>query len=164
MPPASSLLTELPFNLPGRIFRSPMPFRNIDPEGKIFQQYLKQKISVVVLLASDEECLDRTGRNLRYFYRSKGMEVIYLPIADFNLPTRKEIDQAVQTALRRAKAGKHIAIHCYAGFGRTGIFAACLARRILGLKGMDAVSWVRQVIPEALETDEQVQFVVDYSS
>ncbi len=157
-------LTELPFNLPGRIFRSPMPFQDTDPDGKIFQQFLKQKISVIVLLASDEECLKRTGRNLRYLYRSKGMEVVHLPITDFSIPSRKELEGAILTTLRRAKAGKHIAIHCYAGIGRTGMYTACLARRVLGLKGLDAVAWVRQYIPGALETEEQIQFVVDYSS
>jgi hypothetical protein len=33
------LITELPFEQPGRIFRSPMPFGKRDPEGMIYEAY-----------------------------------------------------------------------------------------------------------------------------
>jgi len=45
--------------------------------------------------------------------------------------------------------------------GRTGLFAACLARRVLGLSGEDAIRWVRRFIPEAVETSEQWQMVIN---
>ncbi len=48
-------LTELPFGLPGRVFRSPMPFGLYDPHGEVYDQFREEQIAVIVLLASDEE-------------------------------------------------------------------------------------------------------------
>ena len=54
-------LTELPFGFPGRIFRSPMPFGPYDLHGEVYDQFCEEQIAVIILLASDEECLHRTG-------------------------------------------------------------------------------------------------------
>ncbi|MFH1702212.1 MAG: protein-tyrosine phosphatase family protein [Nitrospirota bacterium] len=52
-------------------------------------------------------------------------------------------------------------MHCSAGVGRTGLFATCLARKILDLSGVDAIKWVRRFIPMAIETNEQCQMVIN---
>jgi protein-tyrosine phosphatase len=152
-------LIELPFSLAGRVFRSPMPFRAGDTQGEIFRQYLEEKISVVVILVDDAECLARTGRNLRQLYESSGLEVIHLPIADFDVPTQEALSAAVEAAQARASAGKNIAVHCYAGYGRTGMFLACMARRVLGMSANEAINWVRSYVPTAIEVPEQVDVV-----
>src|SRR5438067_10141058 len=61
-------LTELPFGFPGRIFRSPMPFGQYDLHGEVYDRFCEEQISVIVLLASDEECLHKTSCNLRALY------------------------------------------------------------------------------------------------
>ena len=48
-------LTELPFHLPGRIFRSPMPFSVYDPRGDSLLQFRRERGSLIVLLAEEEE-------------------------------------------------------------------------------------------------------------
>ena len=58
-------ITELALGTPGRLFRSRMPFTENDPSGEIFTEYQREGVSVVVLLAEDEECQLRTGRDLR---------------------------------------------------------------------------------------------------
>ena len=152
-------LIELPFGLPGRVFRSPMPFRAGDTQGDVFRQYLEQQISVVVVLVDDSECLARSGRNLRKFYESGGMEVIHLPIPDFDVPTQEALSAAVEAAQARARVGKNLAVHCYAGYGRTGMFLACMARRVLGMSPYEAIEWVRSYVPTAIEVPEQVEVV-----
>ena len=152
-------LIELPFGLPGRVFRSPMPFRAGDTQGDVFRQYLEQQISVVVVLVDDAECLARSGRNLRQFYESNGMEVIHLPIPDFDVPTQEALSAAIAAAQARAAAGKNVAVHCNAGYGRTGMFLACMARRVLGLSANEAIEWVRSYVPSAIEVQEQVEVV-----
>ncbi|HEY5867220.1 MAG TPA: dual specificity protein phosphatase family protein [Candidatus Tectomicrobia bacterium] len=153
-------LTELPFGLPGRVFRSPMPFGPYDLRGEVYEQWCEEQIAVVVLLASDAECLHKTGRNLRALYLKEGFQVLYLPIPDFSVPTRDDLEQAVQQTMAYAQAGRHIVVHCSAGIGRTGLFMAYLAKRCLGLSGAEALQWVRRFIPYAVETPAQQRLVL----
>jgi protein-tyrosine phosphatase len=137
-----------------------MPFGLYDLHGEVYDRFRAEQIAVIVLLASDEECLHKTGRNLREFYLHEGFEVLYLPIPDFGIPTTADLEQAVQRTIAYAQAGHHIAIHCSAGIGRTGLFTAYLAKRCLGLAGHEALQWVRYYIPRAVETPEQQQLVL----
>jgi protein-tyrosine phosphatase len=107
----------------------------------------------------DAECLARSGRHLRQFYESNGLEVIHLPIPDFDVPTQEALSTAIETTLARLRDGKNIAVHCYAGYGRTGMFLACMARRVWGMPAMEAIEWVRSYIPAAVEVPEQVEVV-----
>jgi protein-tyrosine phosphatase len=153
------VLTELPYGLPGRVFRSPMPFSAYDPHHQLFERYRQEQVSTIVLLADDRETEKYTGRSLREYYASQGLQVIYLPIPDFSIPNRTALAGAVEQAHRLAGQGENIAIHCYAGRGRTGLFAACLARVVLGLSGEDAVAWVRRYVEGAVEVSSQSAFV-----
>ena len=153
-------LIELPFGLPGRIFRSPMPFGPYDLHGEVYDRFCEEQITVIVLLASDEECLQKTGGNLRALYLKEGFQVLYLPIPDFGVPTTDDLEQAVQRTIAYAQAGHHIVIHCSAGIGRTGLFMAYLAKRCLGLSDTEALQWVRRFIPRAVETPEQQRLIL----
>ena len=153
-------LIELPFGLPGRIFRSPMPFGPYDLHGEVYDRWCEEQIAVIVLLASDEECLHKTGCHLRALYRKEGFRVLYLPIPDFGVPTTDDLERTIQHTIAYAQAGHHIVIHCSAGIGRTGLFMAYLAKRCLGLSGAEALQWVRRSIPRAVETPEQQRLVL----
>ena len=95
-------LTELPFGLPGRLFRSPMPFGPYDLHDEVYDQFREEQIAVVVLLADDHECLQKAGRNLRALYLDAGMQVLYLPIPDFGVPTKDDLEQTVQNTIAYA--------------------------------------------------------------
>lgn len=153
-------LTELPFGFPGRIFRSPMPFGPYDLHGAVYEHFCAEHISVIVLLASDDECLHRTGRRLRPFYLKEGFQVLYLPIPDCSVPAQDDLEHAVAQTSAYAQAGHHIVVHCAAGIGRTGLFMASLAKRYLGFSGVEAMQWVRRFIPQAVETPEQQQLLL----
>ncbi len=155
------LLTELPLHLPGSIFRSPMPFSVYDPQGDSLFQFRSKKGSLIVLLAEEEECMMRTGVNLKSLYLSQGFQVLHLPIPDFNVPSREDLEEAIKRTVEHAEVGKNILIHCHAGLGRTGLFVAYLAKRVLGLSSEEAIHWTRKYIPHALETDGQSQMVID---
>jgi protein-tyrosine phosphatase len=93
-------------------------------------------------------------------YLQEGWTVLYLPIPDFGVPTKDDLEQAVMKTITYAQAGHHVVVHCLAGIGRTGLFMACLAKRVLGLSGAEALQWVRCYLPRAVETAEQRRLVL----
>jgi protein-tyrosine phosphatase len=137
-----------------------MPFGQYDLHGEVYDQFCEEQIAVIVLLASDEECLHKTGCHLRALYLKEGFQVLYLPIADFSVPTKDELEQAVQQTIAYAQAGQQIIIHGSAGIGRTGLFMAYLAKRCLGPSGAEVLQWVRRFIPRAVEIPEQRRSVL----
>jgi protein-tyrosine phosphatase len=155
-------MTELPFGQPGRIFRSPMPFGKYDSKGLLYEAYRTNDISVIVLLAEDHECKEKARRDLRALYTQDGFTVVHLPIVDFGIPSAPALREALDSTVQEAQAGRHIAIHCSAGIGRTGLFTACLAKVMLNLSGEQAIEWVRRYIAGAVETLEQKQFVANF--
>jgi protein-tyrosine phosphatase len=152
-------LTELPFGFPGRIYRSPMPFGAFDPDDTVLDLYGQAGVKVVVMLVSFEEAWQKTGLDLRCLYRDLGMQVIYLPIPDFDIPQAETLLSGLAQVQTQAHAGQTVAVHCNAGVGRTGLFMACLARKVFGMTGERAVAWVQQYIEHAVETESQVSFV-----
>ncbi|MDH5507721.1 MAG: tyrosine-protein phosphatase [Anaerolineae bacterium] len=155
-------ITKLPFNLPGKVFRSPMPFGFYDHGKSTLQAYLDEQIDYVVMLTSDAEASQLTGIDLRALYAQQGFEVIHFPIVDFSVPGDKDAMSAVvDTAIQHARDGKNLVVHCYAGLGRAGMFAALMARRILNIGGKEAIDWVRQHIPGAVQTFEQTRLVIE---
>jgi hypothetical protein len=157
-----STLTELPFGLPGKVFRSAMPFSDYDQQGNLLGAYHQEGISIIVLLVGDAECLERAGVDLRGVYQEKGYEVIQLAVHDFDSPPNGELKTAVEDALQGVSGGKNLVAHCYAGVGRTGMFLACMARQVFGMGAEEAIRWIRSYIPRAVETNEQIQMIHEY--
>jgi atypical dual specificity phosphatase len=156
------MLIELPFALPGKIFRSPMPFSRFDNQN-LWSSFQEQEIGFVVVLTEQQEYLVYAGKDLPAFYRSHGLEALQIPVPDFGIPQDLEAwKQGLDAALSAARDGKNVAVHCLAGIGRTGTFMACLARETLGMAGRQAISWVRESVPGAMESPLQEDFVIKY--
>ncbi len=156
------MMIELPFNFPGRIFRSPMPFSNFDGV-EVWQSYLEQEINIVIVLTEEQEYLVYAKRDLPEFYRANGLDVLHIPVPDFGIPEDlPQWEQGLEAAAQAAKDGKNVAVHCLAGNGRTGTFLACLAKENLDMTGDQAILWVRESIPGAMESRYQEEFVIKY--
>jgi len=157
------ILTLLPYGLPGKIYRSPMPFSPyFDPGNEVLDAYIQVGVDVVVMLTPEDEVYQVTGRSLHDMYHKMGFDVIYLPVEDFSIPEEEPFRKTLSEVLAQAQQGKTIAIHCHAGLGRTGILAACLAKVVFDLDGREAFSWVRQHVADAVETPQQLQFIIDF--
>lgn len=155
-------ITHIPFNdITGKIYRSPMPFGPGDPDQVVYQEMKDRQITTIVMLTSDEEALQKSGCQLRNLFQQDGFNVIHLPILDFDTPDRKLLQLAVEETIDLAKQGQNIAIHCSAGCGRTGLFLSEMTKVILKLPGNQAIDWVRQWLPCAVETEEQIRFIQD---
>ena len=151
--------SQLPFDFPGNIYRSAMPYSSYDPEGRLIKAYQDNNISLVVILAGPQETLRITGRNLSNEYSAQGFEVISLPIEDFEVPELDQVREAIQKILTHTQTGENIAVHCHAGVGRTGMLMACLAKIGLGYSAEDSIHWVRDHLPGAVEVPKQEQLV-----
>lgn len=136
-----------------------MPFSGYDPRGRALGEFRRQGVRTVVLLAETEECLRYAERDLCAVYRDEGLEVIHFPIRDLGVAGDEPFGALVDSVLARLRAGGSVAIHCYAGKGRAGTLAACLARAVMGLGGDAAISWVRRYVPGAVETSAQVELI-----
>ena len=155
------IINELPFGLAGRMFASPMPFGSFDRGGQAYDDFRSESVSLVVMLTEDGEDMDISGIDLCNRYEEAGMSVVRLPIKDFTVPAKGYFNATVEKLVRHAKEGNNLAFHCHAGLGRTGMLAALLAKSILGISGLEAVSWVRQSIPNALPSAEQARYVIE---
>jgi len=156
-------LTKLPYGLAGTIYRSPLPGSPLfDPEQQLLDVYIQKSVETVVMLTPEEEVRELTGMDLQARYKSLGFDIIHAPIPDFSVPDAGELQKPIQVTLQAAHAGKTLVIHCHAGLGRTGIFASCLAKVVFEMSGEEAVAWVRQYIPHAVENNIQYQFVKNF--
>ncbi len=153
-------LTQLPFDLPGPLFRSPMPFSPYDPQGALWPAYRRVGVEAVVVLTSRSEAEELAGCDLPAFYQRQGLEVLHLPWQDFAAPTPETLRWAAEETLRLLRSGKQVAVHCLAGRGRAGTLLACAARLRWGWSAQQAIAWVREFIPGAVETAAQQDAVL----
>lgn len=155
------LLTEFHFDLAGKIFGSAMPFGLYDLEGKLLPALKNVNVSVVVLLADIEECREKSGRDLVSLYQEEGLTVLPFPIPNYGIPHHESLDDTLTETIARAMQGQNILIHCSAGIGRTPLFAALLAKKVLGLSGIEAIRWIWQNKPDALLTPPQILLIIE---
>jgi protein-tyrosine phosphatase len=152
-------LTYLPFDYPGKIYRSAMPYSSYDPHGKLLSAFKENGISLIVMLTTYDEANHATGRNLAEVYSDEGFEIIRLPIQDFGVPVLSELREVIPDLISQVQEGRAAVVHCHAGVGRTGMFMASLAKIGMGYSADEAISWVREYIPGAIEMPEQEQMV-----
>lgn len=161
--PEPTLFSELPFGEAGRVFRSPTPGSHMfDPQDQVLDHYLANQVNTVVVLNPAEEHFRYSGKDLLTRYAQAGLRVIYAPVADFSAPDSGHWDKALQEAVSAVKNGENLAVHCHAGVGRTGMFAAMMAHELLGTNADESIAWVRRYIPYAIDTDYQKRFVREH--
>ena len=155
-------LTIIPFDLPGKLFRSAMPFSSYDRNGDLIYDYRENKIDRVVLLTSSNECKMRTGIDLPHHYREEGFKLTQVPIEDFNAATKAELEKLVAEIVTELNAGQNIVVHCFMGLGRAGMVLATVVRHVLSLEAVEAVAWLRNHVPGAVQSHQQLEMIARY--
>lgn len=157
-------LTLIPFNLPGAVYRAPMPFGAFDMGVSTLNEMINAEIKHVVTLIEAYEWQTYANCDLPGYYRKAGFTMTHFPVEDFHIPDdEKAFLETVREALTIAQSGQSLAVHCMAGIGRTGTFLAAMARMHFGWEGGQTIQWIRQYIPNALENELQVSFLKNLS-
>ncbi len=99
--------------------------------------------------------------DLPKLFAEAGIWWIHLPIIDMEIPDQQFEDawavegERIRHALR---IGERVALHCYAGLGRTGMIGARLLVE-MGMDNEEAIAAVREPNRRRIQTKRQAQFV-----
>ncbi|MBY0524965.1 MAG: dual specificity protein phosphatase family protein [Gemmataceae bacterium] len=115
-----------------------------------------RKQGIQVLVSLTEERLRRDWAN------DAGLLVVHEPVEDMEAPTQDQLDRVIAAITRAHDHEMPVAVHCSAGQGRTGVILACYFVH-KGLSAQNAVTKVRRLRPGSIETDDQINAVVEFA-
>lgn len=104
--------------------------------------------------------LDEDGLPL-YLIADYGFQYLHLPVADFEAPSLKQVEEFVEFVARCKSEGCPVVAHCRAGFGRTGTMLACYMVAC-GKSAREAIREIRELRPGSIETPNQEELVRNY--
>ena len=146
--------------VPHRLALTSCPIRTIDLNEQV-ATWRDAGVEVVASLLELREADDYGVAKESTICETFGIEFLSFPIPDHGIP-RSEQDAALLIDRIHASliADKAVAIHCYAGIGRTGIIAACVLNQI-GIPVSDVFDLLHVsrgcVMPESYEQREWVK-------
>ncbi|MBD90540.1 MAG: protein phosphatase [Deltaproteobacteria bacterium] len=92
---------------------------------------------------------------------SYALKNVHMPVKDFAAPSMEQLQEFVTETEEVVASGGSTAIHCAAGMGRTGTFAAAyLVHK--GMPSQEAIDKVRELRPGSIETGVQEDAVHDF--
>jgi hypothetical protein len=96
-------------------------------------------------------------------FESAGVKVHNFGWVDLSIPSLQFIHEAVKLAVDTLKRGEKIAVHCHAGFGRTGVLIACILLNLTSMNASEVIDAVRARRPKCIENRLQKKFVYRYA-
>lgn len=129
--------------------------------GAVLDDLQAAGIGVVLSMLPASEARALGAGNEPDLCAQRGIVFLSHPVADFALPEMLPFAGLVADLAQRLKAGAHIAVHCRAGIGRSGMVAACTLVALGGTaaQAVAAVSAARGVsIPDTVEQGKFIAF------
>ena len=96
--------------------------------------------------------------------RNTHFQVHHLPVVDFAAPENTQVLRFCQLVDQAAEKGERVMVHCLAGIGRTGTFLAAYLMWRDGLSFRQALSHVRALRKEYVQSVEQEAFLEDWET
>lgn len=117
----------LPRGAGGDLFLHSLPGR-YEPLTEFLEAAKKYRIDLLVNLVSITEAREKSPEYAKALEsQSLQVQVCSFPIEDYGVPPDKEAyAEFVGQVAAKVRSGSTVLIHCGAGIGRTGTFAACL--------------------------------------
>eukprot|EP00753_Platysulcus_tardus_P014163 PLAT4156.1.p1 GENE.PLAT4156.1~~PLAT4156.1.p1 ORF type:complete len:679 (-),score=322.66 PLAT4156.1:30-2066(-) len=91
-----------------------------------------------------------------------GMSYFNFGWVDFGTPRLSFTLNVVQVMASFISCGHAVAVHCHAGYGRTGLAIACFFVYYNGLPPAEAAALTRAARPGCIQKDSQLRFVTDF--
>ena len=135
----------------------------IDPDwlNSTFQKLYQHNCRTFYTFVHPDDLPENAYEQAQQAASESGIAFHGLPIDDFGTPSSPVADKwqkDLPKLLSALEQGELIALCCLSGIGRTGMMAADLLTHI-GMSSKDAILWVRQSKPEAVESIEQEHWV-----
>jgi protein-tyrosine phosphatase len=146
---------------PGRLAVMPAPEGGRALQEELLQLRMAELDTVVSCLEVHEA--ERLGlAKQAALCRGLGIDFLSLPIPDHSPPGGEEAVALVRSLAVRFRAGRRIAVHCYAGIGRSVTLAGGILRE-LGFAAAEVLARLERARGfEVPETPEQVAWIESY--
>lgn len=121
----------LPSAVEGSLYLYSMPGRS-EHFDQVIDEFEREGISQVISLAPMHE-IESNSPDYARAIRSSSVPalVTIVPVEDFDVPSDREgFDRVARSAAQALRSGKSILVHCGAGIGRTGMFAALVLHHL----------------------------------
>ena len=149
---------QISLGVKGKLYVSPMPYGPYDPGNALLKVYKQHRIAFAIMLVTYAELEKKAKRDLLAIYKQNNIQPIRFPIADYTSPELHAFSKTVDQIAGYLRAGAHMAVHCNAGVGRTGVMTCCIVRDVTGKTSGEAIEYVRQ-FTQLNMTDEQMRLI-----
>jgi protein tyrosine phosphatase len=151
----TSPFTEVLFDFEsgGKIYTGPIPCMSVD-----LKHLNALKIDHIISVGEEQEVKEYYKEPIAALYQQHHFAVSEYPIAKSG-PVDLDVLEYVSSkiTIRVRDEGQRILIHGLRGKGRTGMVVAAVAMRVFGFTPNEAMTWTRQYVQGAVETDSQEQ-------
>ena len=153
-------VVELPASVGGVLLLSEMPGSE-RPLDEWLAGAEARQTDLIVNLAEEEELANISPEYLAYMGVNGGIEITTFPIPDYSVPVDMvSFHELIAEVTQRLWSGECVIVHCRAGIGRSGLFAASLLTS-LNISFSEVLQRV-QSAGGKFETEAQRLFLQEY--